>query len=104
LRDRFPEIRGAETDLVLVACQGSAAVEAFAARERLPFPIVADEDRSIAKLWGVYVALNYESIHIARPATFGVDAHGIVRYARVSRSQFSRARLEEVLAAFTIRP
>ena len=104
MRDRFPEIRAAETDLVLVACQASTAVEAFAEREKLPFPIVADEDRSIARLWGVYVALNYESIHIARPATFGVDARGVVRYARVSRSQFSRARLEEVLAAFTIRP
>lgn len=104
MRDRFPELQARQTDLVLVACQAKAAVDAFAKREELPFPILADEDRSIAKLWGVYVALNYESIHIARPATFGIDAGGIVRYARVSRSQFSRARLEEVLAAFTIRP
>lgn len=87
-----------------MACQSRAAVDAFAAGERLPFPIVADEDRSIARLWGVYVALNLESIHIARPATFAVDAKGIVRYARVSRSQFSRASLDDVLAAFTIPP
>jgi peroxiredoxin Q/BCP len=100
LRDRFPELEKAGVDLVLVACQNAKALEAFAARERLPFPVVADEDRSIAKAWGVYVAVNYESIHIARPATFAVDAGGIVRYAKVSRSQFSRAKLDDVLAAF----
>lgn len=99
MRERFPELEAAEVDVVLVACQDARALELFAARERLPFPVVADEDRSIAKAWGTYVLVNHESFRISRPATFAVDAAGIVRYARISRSQFSRASVDEVLAA-----
>jgi peroxiredoxin len=59
---------------------------------------VIDDDRSRAKSWGVYVRLSYDSIHMARPATFIVDPAGIVRYARVSRHQLDLAPFEEILA------
>ena len=54
----------------MVLCQKQAAVAAWAVKHRIPFPILIDDDRSRAKRWGVYVALSYDSIHIARPATF----------------------------------
>lgn len=88
---------GLETLVVL--CQRRSAVVSWLAGHPLPFPVLIDDDRSRAKRWGVYVRLSYDSLHMARPASFVVDARGIVRYARVSRHQMDPAPLEEIFAA-----
>ena len=44
------------------------------------------------------VLVSYDSIHLARPAAFIVDATGVVRYARISRHQLDPASFEEILA------
>jgi len=98
LRDRFRELRSHDLDVLVVLCQKPSSVARWVAAHPLPFPILIDEDRSAAKRWGAYVALSYDSIHIARPASFVVDASGVVRYARVSRHQLDDAPLTEVFA------
>jgi peroxiredoxin len=98
LRDRFEELRTHGLDVLVVLCQDRHRAAAWLARHPLPFPILIDEDRSRAKRWGVYVALSYDAIHLARPATFVVDAAGVVRYARVSRHQLDPAPFGEILS------
>jgi len=98
LRERFDELQTQRLDVLVVLCQKSDNVAAWLAKNPLPFPILIDDDRSRAKRWGVYVPLSYDALHIARPATFIVDAAGIVRYARISRHQMDPAPLEEILA------
>jgi len=98
LRDRFLELKHHDLDVLLVLCQKRESVARWLRAHPLPFPILIDEDRSAAKLWGAYVALSYDSIHIARPASFVVDAGGVVRYARISRHQFDDAPLTDVFA------
>jgi peroxiredoxin len=98
LRDRFDELQTRGLDVVIVLCQKADSVAAWLVKHPLPFPILIDDDRSRAKRWGVYVLLSYDSIHIARPAAFVVDAGGIVRYARISRHQMDSAPIEEILA------
>ena len=98
MRERFDELQSRGLDVVVILCQRRDNVAAWLARHPLPFPILIDDDRSRAKRWGVYVPLSYDAIHIARPATFIVDAAGIVRYARISRHQMDPAPLEEILA------
>jgi len=97
LRERFDDFQSRGLDVVVVLCQKRDNVTAWLAKNPLPFPILIDDDRSRAKRWGAYIRLSYDSIHIARPATFIVDTSGIVRYARISRHQLDPAPLDEIL-------
>lgn len=85
--------------MVVVLCQKRENVAAWLAANPLPFPILIDDDRSRAKSWGVYVPVSYDSIRIARPASFVVDPAGVLRYARLSKHQLDPAPIEEILAA-----
>lgn len=98
MRDRSEELKARGLDVLAVFCQKRENVAAWLRRHPLPFPILVDEDRSRAKRWGVYVLLSYDSIHIARPASFVVDRAGVIRYARIARNQFDHAPLPEILA------
>ena len=104
LRDRFDELAANGLDVTVVLCQRRATVAAWVAKHPLPFPILIDDDRSHAKRWRVYVALSYDSINMAPPASFVVDRAGVIRYARVSRHQMDHAPLEEILEAATSAP
>jgi peroxiredoxin len=98
LRERFAELKSHDLDVLVVLCQKRDSVLSWLAKHPLPFPILIDEDRSAAKRWGVYVALSYDSIRIAKPSSFVVDAAGVVRYVRISRHQLDPAPLTEVYA------
>ena len=97
MRDRFDDLRHAGLDVLIVLCQKRNTVALWLATHPLPFPILIDDDRSRARRWGVYKALSYDGIHIARPASFVVGATGIVRYARLARHQTDPAPLDEIL-------
>jgi peroxiredoxin len=97
LRERFIELQTHGLDAVVVLCQKRDNVAEWLEKHPLPFPILIDDDRSRAKRWGVYVPLSYDSVHIARPATFIVDVAGIVRYARIARHQLDPTPFEEII-------
>ena len=99
MRDRFSELQAHGLDVLVVLCQKREGVTAWLSKHPLPFPILLDDDRSKAKRWGVYVLLSYDSVHMARPASFVVDAAGVIRYARVARHQRDAAPFEELFAA-----
>jgi alkyl hydroperoxide reductase subunit AhpC len=73
---------------------------AYLSKHAIAFPFLLDEDRRVTRAYGVYVALNHESIHIARPATFVVAADQGVRYVYIGKNQFDRAPVEAVLEVF----
>jgi peroxiredoxin len=99
LRERFDQLQAANLDVLIVLCQKRENVVAWIEKHPIPFPILVDDDRSCAKRWDVYVSFSYDSFKIARPASFVVDATGIVRYARRSRHQMDHAPIEQILAA-----
>ena len=101
MRERFDQLHAHGLDVLVVLCQTRDNVSAWLAKTPLPFPILIDDDRTRAKRWGAYVRLSYDSLHIARPATFVVDDAGIIRYARISRHQMDPALIENILAAGT---
>jgi peroxiredoxin len=47
----------------------------------------------------VYQRIGLDAIHIARVATFVVDATGVVRYAHIGANQLDRAPVQDVLNA-----
>ncbi len=83
--------------LVVVLCQKRRAVAAYVKRNPKPFPIVVDEERSLARGWGVYHGLGIDAVNIARPASFVVDPEGAIRFAHVAATQFQSADIEELL-------
>lgn len=97
MREFLPRILARNALFLGVVCQRRANVERFFAQDPLPFPLVIDEDRSIAKRWGVYHRLGLDAIHIAHPATFLIDGGGRVRLAEIAPNQFQRYPLSEVI-------
>jgi peroxiredoxin len=96
--EALPEIESLEARIVGVVCQKRANVEAHFAKNPVPFSMVVDEDRAIAKRWGVYHRLGLDAIHIAHPASFVVDGRGTVRLAEIAPSQFTRVPMADVVA------
>ncbi|MCX5729726.1 MAG: hypothetical protein NTZ28_12980, partial [Nitrospirae bacterium] len=56
------------------------------------------EWRQVVKEYGVYVRANLESINIARPANFVLDAAGTIRFIHISSVQIEFASFDDILA------
>src|SRR5262249_11963179 len=52
-RDRFDELKKAGITVVGVSAQDAASHKAFIEKEKLPFDLAIDEDKSLAKAFGV---------------------------------------------------
>ncbi|HVL88369.1 MAG TPA: peroxiredoxin [Candidatus Thermoplasmatota archaeon] len=79
-RDRRDAFSRLDAEIVGVSTQDQASHAAFARRHRLPFRLVADPDKRIARAYG---ALGW--LGVARRVTFVLDPSGVVR--RVHRSE-----------------
>ena len=89
--------------LVFIAAEKRGGIfkpEKFLERQPTPFPFLLDEDRKVTKSYGIYVAMNIESINIARPACFVIDRNGVIKYLYLGKNQFDRAPMDEVMQAF----
>ena len=47
---------------------------------------------------GVYVRANFESINIARPANFVLDAAGTIKFMHIASVQFEFASFDDIFA------
>ena len=72
-RDDIFAFRRLGVDVLGISVQGVASKKEFAEKYSLPFPVLADEDKSVAKAWGV---LNL--FRIASRETFIIDPQGKV--------------------------
>ncbi len=63
--------------------EGAAQVRAFLQKENLKLPVIVDEDGEWAKLYGVK----------AVPASFIVDAHGMIRFVETGYTSEAGLRL-----------
>jgi peroxiredoxin len=99
LREGQPGIAGRGARLALILCQNPEAVRLFLEREPLPFPVAVDVDRATVRAYGVHHLLGFDALNIARPATFVIDAAGLVRARFVARRQWQAMPLAEIGAA-----
>ena len=96
------EVNRSGAALVFIAAEkrgGMFKPEKYLVEHPISFPFLLDEDRAVTKAYGVYKRLGVDSFNIARPATFVVDAQGVVRYIHVGAGQTDRAPASEILAA-----
>ena len=100
-RDLYPSFKKARTMIVGVSPDSLASHEKFKAKMAFPFDLLADEDRKLCELFGVYKekSLYGRKYMGVERSTFLVDERGVLR--REWRKVKVPGHAEEVLAAAT---
>jgi thioredoxin-dependent peroxiredoxin len=94
-RDRFPDLKSAGITVIGVSTQDAASHKAFIDKEKLPFDLAVDEDKSIAKAFGVPAmgpALGYHARQ-----TFLIGKDGKIK--KIWRDVTPKDHADEVLSA-----
>ncbi len=98
IEKNMPELEKRSARAVTIMAQDPARMRDYLAAHLHSFPVLADADRKVVKEYGVYVRANLESINIARPANFVLDAAGIIRFIHIASVQIEFASFPEILA------
>lgn len=72
--------------VLAVSCQSAASIGRFVRGNPLPFPLLADERREVAKAFGVHYYLSLEGFNLANPSLFILDKEGVVTFAYIGRN------------------
>ncbi len=93
LRDRYGEFQARGAEVVALAVAPLEAVEGVRASIGAPFPMLADPDHRVAKMYGVY---NLLGDGLAAPAIF-VLKDGVIRWSYVGQNPADRPPVAEIL-------
>jgi peroxiredoxin len=85
--------------VVIVLPQRAEQVQRYVAESALPFEILIDGTRQVAKAYGVWHRIGLDAWNIARPAVFLIDRDRSIRYAFIGRSQGEFPSHDEMLQA-----
>jgi peroxiredoxin len=95
--DEF-EKRGARA--IVILAESLPRMQEFLKDHQYPFPLLSDVRRVVTKEYGVYVRVNFESVNIARPADFILDADGTIKYNYIGKIQTDFPPDEDLFAIF----
>jgi methyl-accepting chemotaxis protein len=79
--------------------QKAEAVRRYIEETGLPYDILVDETRDVAKSYGVWHAWGLDAYNIARPAVFLIDRAGVIRYSFIGKRQDQYPSQEEIVEA-----
>ena len=100
LRDSLPEFQRRGLRLLAISIDDAATSSKLVERLSLPFALGCDPDRSLTRAFGVLDTGN----DISWPATFLVDAKGVVRWRSLAETYTVRPLAQVVLDAFDALP
>lgn len=83
--------------MVTIACEQARNIGLYLAERPTSLPILADEDRSVAKAYGVLHRFTLPIPNVARPSSFLVDRCGFIRHAYVAPLQIHSAPLGDIV-------
>lgn len=92
-RDRFDDLKKAGITVIGVSTQDAASHKAFIEKEKLPFDLAVDEDKALAKAFGV--PLRGPGLHARQTFLIGKDG----KIKKVWRDVTPKDHADEVLAA-----
>lgn len=98
IADRLPDLQRRGAKVVAVVAQQPRRAATDLRSDPYPFPVLADASRTVVKEYGVYVRANFESVNIARPATFVLDSAGVIRFMHIASVQFEFASWPDIFA------
>ena len=99
IREIYPEFEKRGAGVAVILAQKEQRIHDYLAKHAYPFPVLADSEREVVKEYGVYVRVNFESVHIARPANFVLDGAGTIKYIFIASIQTEYAKDEDIFAA-----
>jgi peroxiredoxin len=79
--------------------QRADAVRRYIEEVGLPFEILIDETRDVAKQYGVWHAWGLDAYNIARPAVFLIDSNREIHYSFIASRQSQYPSPEDVTKA-----
>ena len=85
--------------MVGVLPQNRDAVRRYIEETGLPFDILIDERREMAKAYGVWHRIGIDAWNIARPAVFLIEPDASIRYSFIGDNQRQYPAQEEILTA-----
>lgn len=101
MRDRYSEFQQRNAEVVAIAPDTLEHAQAFFQQHDIPFPCLADPDRSVFRLYDVKSAL----VSLGqRPGLFVIDRDGVVQYAHLGFQQWEIPSIDETLAAIDALP
>ncbi len=94
IRDVYPELSAAAR-VIGVSADSLSSHEKFASKYSLPFPLIADTDRTMITAFGV------DGVTLPKRTTFLIDVHGVIRkmYLGFDCSQHAAMVLQDVRSA-----
>ena len=101
LRDNFALLKKKGFVILGVSPQDERSHSKFAAKFRLPFPLLADPDRKITELygcWGKKELFGYEYMGVRR-TTFIIDETG--RIEKIFRKVHSKKHTQQILDSYS---
>jgi peroxiredoxin Q/BCP len=88
-RDMMGDLESADTEVIGVSVDSNESHEKFAAEYKVPFPLVSDKDRQLAKTYGATSFLGNLLGKVGR-VTFVIDKKGMI--AGIFQSELSAAK------------
>ena len=92
-RDDGERLDGLGAEVLGISAQSVESHERFVKEKSLNVPLLADEDKEVARAYGVTAG------PVVRRATFIVDEEGVVRHARVSLTSLGYDSVADLEAA-----
>jgi peroxiredoxin len=86
LKDNFETLRRANVAVIAVVCQSRITVRLFLQASPLPFPLLCDGTRAVARNYGTHYWLSHEGFNLSHPALFILDKERTVTFAHVGRN------------------
>lgn len=96
INQELSELTALGVQVLGICCQALEPMEAFAKREKIEFPILSDKERTVAKSYGVYTYLSWDSLNIARPSFFYINTRGFIQFRYIGEHQWDRPNMEDV--------
>ena len=94
-RERFREVK---TRVLVIACERAGSAVRYLEEHPIALSLLLDEDRSVARSYGVLQRFSLPIPNVARPASFVVDRCGYIRHVYIARLQIHSSDIEEVMA------
>lgn len=89
-RDQSDKLDGLGADVLGISPQSVESHERFVEEKRLNVPLLADEDKSVARAYGVLAG------PMVRRAIFVIDEEGIVRHRKVTLAGLSYESVDDL--------
>lgn len=83
LTENHARLTAGGVQVVGVVCQEAASVRRWLHNNPLPFPLLVDESRAVAKAYGVHYWLSWEGFNLAKPSLFILDRTRKITFGHV---------------------